>query len=174
MGAKGNHSEVWRRFLAAEAAGRAEEAEAALAALFALAPSPAPGFGFADRVMARIARRSPFARRSVRLGLAACLGLAALSAALFAPMTVPLVRLVSISGFIHAGTSAITALTIRFAAGLSSWETVAEAIGAVGRALVHPAALPFLFLPFAVAALALRGLVRVAGFRRSSNHVVSR
>lgn len=174
MGVKGHHSEIWRRFLAAEAAGRAEEAEAALAALFALAPSPAPAVGFADRVLAEITRRSLFARRSVRLGLAASLALAALSAALLAPMALPLLRLLSFGELVHAGTGAIAGLAAHVAAGLSVWETVSEIVGAVGRALVRPASLPFLILQFAVAALALRGLAHVAGFRRSLRHVVQR
>ena len=167
-------SAAWSRFLAAEAAGRTDEAEAALAAWFAVAPRPAPGPGFAGRVMARIARRSLFARRPVRLGLAAALALAALSAALLAPMALPLAGLVGVSEVIRLGTGAFARLAVLVASGLSGWEMLAEVAGAVGRALVAPAALPFVAAQFAVAALALRGLLHLASYRRRSNHAVLR
>jgi hypothetical protein len=167
-------SAAWLRFLAAEAAGREEEAEAALTALFAAAPAPAPAAGFADRVMARIASRSPFARPAVRFGLAAALLLAALSTALLAPMFVPLARLVSLADLLDAGLRLSTALTVQIATGLSLWESVGGVAGTLARALLHPVTLPFVLAQFAVAALALRGLIRIASLKRSSSHAVLR
>jgi uncharacterized membrane protein len=67
-----------------------------------------------------------------------------------------------------------TALTVQIAAGLSLWEAVGGVISTVGRALLHPVTLPFVLAQFAVAALALRGLIRLARFKRSPNHAVLR
>lgn len=167
-------SSAWERFLAAEAAGRTDEAEAALAALFAAAPPVGPSPGFADRVMARIAvvPRSIFARPLVRFALAASLLLAALSSALLAPALLPLARLVSLADLAGAGTRALGAVAVRFAAGVSLWERTAEVLATVGRALTAPSSLLFVLAQFVVAALALRGLVRLTRERRSSSHEV--
>lgn len=167
-------SAAWSRFLAAEAAGRTDEAEVALAAWFAATPRAAPAPGFAARVMVRIARGSLFARLPVRLGVAAALALAALSAALLAPMALPLAGLVSLADLLQLGTRAFAHLAVLVASGLSGWERLAEILGAVGRALVAPAFLPYVAAQFAVAALALRGLVSIAASRRRSNHAVLR
>jgi hypothetical protein len=167
-------SAAWSRFLAAEAAGRADEAEAALAAWFAATPRPAPASGFAGRVMARLAQRSLFARRPVRLGVAAALALAALSAALVAPMVLPLAGLVSVSDLVRLGSGAFARLAVFVASGLSGWELLAGVVGAVGRALLAPAALPFVAAQFAVATLALGGLLRLASHSRRSNHAALR
>lgn len=167
-------SAAWLRFLAAEAAGREAEAEAALAALFAAAPTPAPPAGFAERVMARIAPRSLFAHPGSRLGLAAALLLAALSAALLAPMLLPLARLVSLADLIGAGTRLLAGVTVRVASALAGWESIGQVVAAVGRAMLAPATLPFVLAQFVVATLALRGLFRIARLQRSSNHAVLR
>lgn len=167
-------SPAWQRFLAAEAAGRTDEAEAALAAWFAASPRPSPAAGFVGRVMAGLGRRSAFSRRPVQIGLAAALVLAALSAALLAPMALPLAGLVGVSGLLHAATSTFARLAVYVASGVAGWETLAAVLAAVGRALVAPAALPYVAAQFALAALALRGLVRIATARRRSNHAVSR
>lgn len=167
-------SEAWLRFLAAEEAGREAEAETALAALFAALPAPAPRPGFAGRVMARIAPRSLFAHPSFRFGVAAALALAALSTALLAPMVVPLAGLVSLADLIGGGSRLLAAAAVRFASVLAGWESIGQIAAAVGRALVAPETLPFVLAQFAVAALALRGLVRIARLQRSSNHAVLR
>lgn len=165
-------SQAWLRFLAAEAAGRDDEADAALATLFAAAPAPVPAAGFADRVLARLVRRSPFAHPGSRLGLAAALALAALSSALLAPMLLPLARLVSLADLVEGGSSLFAEVAVRLASGLAGWGSVGQIVATVGRALLEPATLPFVLTQFAVAALALRGLVRIARLQRSSNHAV--
>jgi hypothetical protein len=167
-------SDAWLRFLAAERAGRDEEAEAALAALFAAVPSPSPRPGFAGRVMARIAPRSVFAHPGSRFGVAAALALAALSAALLAPMLLPLAGLVSLADLIGGGSRLLAAVAVRVASVLAGWESVGQVVAAVGRALLAPETLPFVLAQFAVAALALRALVRIARLQRSSNHAVLR
>jgi len=166
--------ELWNRYLAAEAAGREAEAESALAALFRSIEAPAPAPGFADRVLARIGRRSVFVRPAVQIGLAAALLLAALSTALFAPMLLPLAGLVRPAGLIGAAISALAGLGAHFASGISLWESVGHFLSVVGRALLAPAPLTFVVAQFAIAALALRGLLRVARPGRSSNHAVLR
>lgn len=167
-------SEAWLRFLAAERAGREAEAEAALATLFAALPPAAPRPGFAERVMARIAPRSIFALPSTRFGVAAALVLAALSAAFLAPMALELAGLVSLADLIGGGVRGLASVTVRLATALAGWESVGQLVAAVGRGLLQPANLPFVLTPFAVAALALRGLVRIARFERSTNHAVLR
>lgn len=167
-------SAAWLRFLAAEAAGREAEAEAALAVLFAAAPAPMPPAGFADRVMARIASRSLFAHPGSRLGLAAALLLAAFSTALLAPMLLPLAGLVSLADLIGAGLRLLAAVTVRVASALAGWESIGQVVAAIGRALLEPVTLPLVLAQFVVAALALRGLIRLARLQRSSNHAVLR
>jgi hypothetical protein len=110
----------------------------------------------------------------VRLSVAAALALAALSAAFLAPMALPLAGLVSLADLLQLGTRAFAHLAVQVATGLSGWERLAEILGAVGRALVAPAALPYVAAQFAVAGLALRGLASIAASRRRSNHAVLR
>lgn len=166
--------ELWTRYLAAEAAGRDAEAEEALAELFRSAESPAPAPGFVGRVMTRIASRSVFRRPVVQLGLAATLLAAAVSAALFAPMLLPLAGLVRPADLLSAAISALASLSVFFASGISVWESAGRFVIVVGRALVEPGPLSFVVAQFAIAAVALRGLLRLARHGRSSSHAVLR
>lgn len=164
----------WRRFREAEAAGRPADADLALRELFLSLPRLAPSPGFADRVLARIARRpSIFALPAVRFGLAASLLVAALGAVLIAPMALPLAGLVGPGGVISAAISGLAGLGVRAASGLATWSSLSSVAGAIGRVALHPPILALLLLQFAIAAVALRGLVALAPSTRSSHHASS-
>jgi hypothetical protein len=163
-------TETWRRYLEAEASGRGAEAEAALAALFAALPQPAPAAGFTARVIARIGRPSVFSRLPVRAALAAVLAFAALATALLAPPLASLAGAFGPSGLVAGGADLATALSLRFAAGLSAWSSITAVGEVLARALVHPPVLLLLLIQFPIAAGALVGLARLAVERRDSNH----
>lgn len=160
----------WQRFLDAERDGRSDQADLALGELFRELPRPSPSAGFAVRVMARLARRSPFARPAVRFGLAAALVVAALAAGLAAPVLGALAGLVGPAGALHLLIDAATGLVVRIGHGFEVWQTVASAARSLGTAVLHPPVLLLLVLQLAIAAAALRALADLAISKRSSSH----
>ncbi len=160
----------WRRFRAAEAAGREAEADLALRELFLALPRLAPAGGFADRVLARVRRPSVFARPAVRFGLAAALLVAALGAALVAPMALPLAGLVGPGSVLSLAIRGVAGLSVRAASGLATWGSLVGAVEVVGRAMLHPSVFALLLLQFALAAAALRGLRALVPSTRSARH----
>ncbi len=165
-------TESWRAYLAEESAGRDAEAEASLAALFVALPVLGPRPGFAGRVMVRLERRSLFALRSVRVGLAAALAAAALAAGLLAPTLLPLAGLIGPGSLVSAAIGALSAVTVRLASGIALWSDAGHLGAALARAVVQPQILGLILIQFAVAVLALRGLTALASKQRSSNHAV--
>lgn len=163
--------EPWQRFLEAEREGSSAEADLALGELFRALPRPSPAAGFAARVMARVARRSVFARPAVRFGLAAALVAAALAAALALPALGPLAGLIGPAGVLHLLIDAATDLVVRVGHGLELWQTLATAARSLGAAALHPPVLLLLVLQLAIAAAALRALAGLAVPKRSSSHV---
>ena len=164
----------WRRFREAEAAGRDAEADLALRELFFALPRLAPSAGFADRILARVARRtSIFALPGVRFGLAAALLVAAFGTALFAPMALPLAGLIGPGGILSAAIRGLAGFSVRAASGLATWSSLSNAAWVIGRTALHPPILALLLLQFAVAAAALRGLVALTPSTRSSRHASS-
>ena len=164
----------WRRFREAEAAGRDADADLALRELFSALPRLAPAPGFGDRILARIARRrSVFALPAVRFGLAAALLVAAIGTALVAPMALPLAGLIGPGGVLAAAIRGLAGFSVRAASGLATWSSLSSAAWALGRALLHPPVLALLLLQFAIAAIALRGLVALTPSTRSSRHASS-
>ena len=161
----------WRDFLEAESGGRPELAERALADLFAELPRPRPVAGFAARVMARVARRSLFARPVVRFGLAAALVAVALGAGLLAPTVGPLAGLIGPAGVLHLLVESFATLAVRFGHGIEIWQTLASAARSLGEAALHPPVLFLLVLQLVIAAGALRALAALAVPERSSAHV---
>ena len=81
-------TETRHRPFARPGAPGGEPIERELVELFRSLPEVRPRAGFADRVMARIARPSWFARPAVRFLVAAAVAFAALSAALLLPVPV--------------------------------------------------------------------------------------
>lgn len=162
--------EPWQRFLDAERDGRSGEADHALAELLRELPRPRPAAGFAARVMARVARRSVFARPAVRFGLAAALVAVALTAGLALPAIGPLAGLIGPAGVLHLLVDSATDLTIRVGHGLEIWQTLAAAARSVGAVALHPPVLFLLVLQLAIAAAALYALAGLAVPKRSSSH----
>jgi len=168
-----NDRDAWIRFLEAEGGGRLDEAEASLGVLFQALPRPEAPAGFAGRVMARIRRRSAFARPAVRFGLAAALLVVAVGVALVAPMLPSLAALIAPSDLLSFAVDAVTALATRVAAGAALWQDAGSTARALGRALLHPAILVLIVTQFALASLALRALAALAAPKRSFRHAVS-
>ena len=171
-------SESWSRYLEAERLGREEEAQVALLALFSESlerPGPAPGF--ADRVFARLAplvplaRRSLFARRSVRLALAASLAVAGLGAGLLAPMVPPLAGLVEPGKLFGGLVGLVSDLAVRFANGVAAWQIVGDTVSTLARAVTNPTVVGLLLLQLLLAAAALRGLSALVSKEGSFGHV---
>lgn len=150
-----------------------EAIERELVELFRGLPAVRPRAGFADRVMARVARPSWFARPAVRLLVAAAVAFAALSTALLLPTAGAVASWVGPSGAIALVTDGFADLTVRFAAGLAAWKPLADVGRAVARVVALPRVAFLVFTQFAIAALALRGLAALAASTRRTAHVAS-
>lgn len=150
-----------------------EAIERELVELFRSLPAVRPRAGFADRVMARVASPSWFARPAVRLLVAAAVAFAALSTALLLPTVGAVAGWIGPAGAVSLVADGFADLTVRFAAGLAAWEPLATVGRAVARVLALPRVAFLVFAQFAVAALALRGLAALAASTRRTAHVAS-
>lgn len=164
---------AWQRFLAAEEAGRPDQAEEQLFELFRALPRPAPSAGFAGRVMARVGRRRVFARPAVRFGLAAALVACFLGAALLLPMVPAVAGLLSPGSVVAGFAEALASIAGRFAAGVAFWHQAGDAARALGHVVVQPPIFVLVAAQLMVAALALRALTRLAVSQRSSDHAAT-
>ncbi|KAB2963953.1 MAG: hypothetical protein F9K18_07995 [Thermoanaerobaculia bacterium] len=147
--------------------------ERQLAALFRALPERRPRTGFADRVLARLASPSLFARPAVRALLAAAGVVVALSAALLLPAAGFLATRVGPAGAIGFVTGSFAELAVRFASGLAFWEPLAVTARAFARALGEPRLIALLLAHFLIATAALRGLVALSTASRRTRHVAS-
>jgi hypothetical protein len=156
-----------RRWLAAEEAEPGDAAEAALAALFAALPRPAPRRGFAGRVLARM-RVAPAprpARRWLRWVAVTALvapGVAAIVAAVVLPVLFAEVGLAEVMG---ALAEAVSAAGRWLAAGLAAWQTAA---GWTAELLATPEAAAGAAVAALVAAVALCLLHQMIARERSA------
>jgi hypothetical protein len=170
------------RWLAAEAAGRLDDAEAALAALFAAVPRLAPPPGFAERVVLAVAPLSPaHPTRSTlgfRLAVAACLALVALAA----PSVAGLAGLaggwlaeLSVAGLLAGATAALVAAAGGVAdvvAGAGAvWQDLARVGGWAAAAAATPVVATALAAGLATAVVAFRLLAGLFAHERSWSHV---
>jgi hypothetical protein len=141
-------------------------------ALFAELPRLRPSAGFASRVVSRLPRRrSWLSFPAVRVALVATLAVMAVSAAVLVPLVGPVASLLRPSGVPGLVIAGFTAVTTRFAAGLAAWIPIESAARVCGRLLLEPRLLLLLVVQFAIAVLALRGLVRIVASQRSFVHV---
>ena len=134
------HQDLIDRWLTAEQGDRADEAEAALAALFTALPPLQPPAGFADRVMLRagLAPRSFFASLWVRGGLTLCL-LAIGASVLWLPqMLRALAGLLSVGSLVRLWTGSLVAACRWLGSALGLWDFLLT----VGRALAAPLETP--------------------------------
>lgn len=161
------------RFLAAEQAGREEDAEGALTALFGQLPALGPRPGFAARVLARVAMRPLFARPWVRWSLAASTLATALAAGLLLPLVGPVFGWIGPARLLHLLVAAFTSLLARVVRGLEVWETVAAVSRTLSEVALHLPILMLLVLQLAIAAAALHALAGLALPKRSDLHVAS-
>lgn len=150
-----------------------EPIERELVELFRSLPEVRPRAGFADRVMARVARPSWFARPAVRFLVAAVVAVAALSAALLLPAAGAVAGWIGAGGAVSFVTDGFADLAVRFASGLAVWEPMTAVGRAVARVLALPRVAFLVFAQFAIAALALRGLAALAASTRRTAHVAS-
>lgn len=137
------HQDILDRWLNAEQDGHAEEADAALAALFTALPPLQPPAGFADRVMLRAlaeapARRSFFASLWVRAALILCLLSVGVSV-LWLPQTLrAFAGLLSVGGLVRIWTSSVVTACRWLGSALGLWDFLLT----VGRALATPLETP--------------------------------
>ncbi len=164
---------AWTRFLEADRAGRADEAERALFEAFEALARPEPRPGFAARILAQVVRPSWFARTWVRAALAAAAVCAAASIVLVPPLAAPLAAAVGPGGVLHLLADAFTGLAVRIGRGAQTWRTFATVSDALAAAASRPQVALLLFAQFALAALSLHRLAALARSRRYVPHVSS-
>lgn len=177
-----------KRWLAAEREDRPEadrQAEAALFELFEALPLLAPRAGFADRVLAqaglaalqpRRAKSDPFASRTVRLLLAACLAVVTLGTLALPAVFETLLRLgglLTVGQVVQGGIR----LAIEALVGFASALRLGEWVLTVGRALTLPLVTPQVTLALlaclAVSSAAFFVLRDLISRQRSWNYVES-
>jgi len=134
-------------------------------------PERAPSAGFRARVMASIGPRSAFARPWVRWTVAAALAGASASLVFLVPALVALGRAWGLGGGLTALTDSWIFVALRFADAASVWEMFRPVAEAISLAAKTPPMLLFLLAQLGIAALALRGLRRLAIPVRSARHV---
>jgi hypothetical protein len=154
-----------RGWLEAEASGRADEADVRLRAVgrrLARAEVPA---GFADAVMARIgaahAARDAYAKRWVRVAVAAGIALVGGVSALVPPHAWVNGLLESVQVVAVGVGRVIVGGRAWVAGGLALWSGLADAAAVVGRQLVGPVPLGLLAVNLAVALCAFTALRRL-------------
>ena len=157
-----SHHDILDRWLDAEHQERADEAEAALQALFATLPPLRPPAGFADRVLLRAglapvpAPRSVFTSLWLRASLVLCF-LAVSASLLWLPQTVRAVSgLLSLSDLVRVMTGSVIEACRWLGSAAGLWELFLT----VGRALAAP-----LETPAVAYAMVLCLLVSMVAFR---------
>jgi hypothetical protein len=165
----------WERWLAAETAGDAAEAEARLLALFARLDDPAPSPGFADRVVARALTEAPARRaargrlsRAVAAGLLAAAGLAA---ALLLPGCLALLGLVGWAGLPALAVQALAAVAGSVGRAFADWQGLLGVLQPVARALARPPVVTALAGLALLSSLALASLARALERGKGVHHV---
>jgi len=171
------------RWLSAEQNDRADEADAALAALFTALPPLLPPAGFADRVMLRAglaavplavpARRSFFASLWVRAALTLCLLSIGVSVLWLPQMLRAIAGLLSVGGLVRIWTSSLVTACRWLGSALGLWDFLLT----VGRALATPLETPAVALVLVscllVSLLAFRSLRGLITRDRSWTYVNS-
>lgn len=178
-----NEREALKRWRAAEAAGREAEAEAAMAALLARVPRPAPLPGFAARVAALAAeeaarRRAPAASPLRPFAIAAALmlalgGLAALMSRVAGPLAGSLSEQLTVATLIDGLAAAVTGTARWLAGAFGVWEVLAEVGRAAATAAGTTPVLAGILVALALAALSLRLLSDLIATERSWTDVPS-
>jgi hypothetical protein len=173
-----------RRWLAAEAAGRLDDAEEALGALFARLPRPAPPAGFAGRVM-RAAGWSPAAlagpaaapvRWPLRAALVASLvlvGLAVRALPSLLAALAPLADRLSPARLFEGATAGLVGAVRWLVEARSLWSALARFGGWAGEIATSPPLALALVAVLATAAAALRLLAALIAHERSWSYVPS-
>jgi hypothetical protein len=171
------------RWLVAEAGGRLDEADAALAALFAALPPLAPPAGFTDRVMLAAALalapppppRLPASPRAVRWTLRGLLVAAVALVALGVPslpgLVAPAWQRFSLAGLLDAAVAGLVAGSRWLAATLSFWDDLARIGGWVAHTVAAPQVAAILLVGLIAAATALRLLADLIAHERSWSNV---
>jgi hypothetical protein len=175
--------DILDRWLTAEQNDRAEEADAALVALFTVLPPLLPPAGFADRVMLRAgletemavapARRSLFASLWVRGALTLCLLSIGVSVLWLPQMLRAIAGLLSVGGLVRIWTGSLVTACRWLGSALGLWDFLLT----VGRALATPLETPAVALALVscllVSLLAFRSLRGLITRDRSWTYVNS-
>lgn len=159
--------EAW---LAAEAAGDEDAADAAFGVLFARMPRLHPTPGFAGRVVRaaapRPARAPAFEVWGGRLVLGASLALAGIALALLPALRGLPLDLPGLSGVLQAGNDTLSWIGGRLAAGIALWDFLARVGRAISVAAATPQAASALFGSATLSGLALYTLDRMLTLER--------
>lgn len=149
------HLESW---LTAESAGRSEDADRALAALFAMVPRLAPGAGFADRVLRRAGLTAPARSlaRPVRWLVAASVALIAAFAGVLPSLAPWLAERTSFVGVVDATSGGIVTVAGWLRGSLVVWDALSGISSAVATTAATPPVALALLAALAAAGLALR------------------
>jgi hypothetical protein len=160
-----------REWLEAEAAGRAEEADARFRPLSRELERRRVPEGFADAVLARLGRarvvQDAYSKRWVRAAVAASIALIGGVAALV-PWHVWMDALVASVRVVALGIShAVVGGRAWAASGLALWSGLADAAAVIGRQLMGPVPLALLALNLAVALCAFAALRRLMALQEN-------
>jgi hypothetical protein len=172
------------RWLEAEAAGRLDAVEDALAALFAVLPALEPSAGFADRVMLAAGLARPLERPvrwamprpvswTLRGLLAAAVALVALGLPALPVLMISLWERFSLAGMVDAAVAALVAGCRWLATTVSFWDGLARLGGWVAHTAAAPRVAALLLVGLIAAATALRLLADLIAHERSWSHVQS-
>lgn len=165
----------WERWLAAESAADAAEAESRLRSLFAGLEDPLPSRGFADRVVALALAEAPVRRaarsrlsRALAAGLLAAAGLAV---ALLLPASLALLGLVEWATLPALAVRALAGLFASVGRAFADWQELLAVLQPVARALARPPVVAALAGLALVSSLALASLARTLEREEGVRHV---
>ncbi len=162
---------IFKRWLAAERAGRDAAAEQALSALFVGLPWSSPAAGFADRVLAAALPRTVAMPLWGRAAVAAGLLSAGLGVALLLPLAWSLVRIVAPGDAIGALVQGFVAAASRIDELLSLWRLGAHVVESAVLVVTAPPVVLSLLTLATLSAFTFRGLKRALVPYRSPDHV---
>lgn len=161
-------------WLDAEASGRDDAAETALAQVFRSLPLPAPRPGFADRVLRAVASPSPLSARVfplwLRVAVASCLALAGLGVATLPTVGVAVGRMLRPAELLSAAAGRLVAALDWITGGLATLEALHGLREALLQALGAPPVLAALLLSVLISLLGFRGLAQLLTSERNLDH----
>jgi len=174
-----------KRWLRAEAQGRAEEAEQRLASVFRMRPEERLPEDLAARTMARLGARafgsgatvrarapvSLFLDWAFKIGVAASVLLAGVSAVLLSGMVVAFTRNGGSEQAVGWGIGLLAAASEQVARSIALWSGLDRVAGAMASAMLSPESLGAVTVGLLISLFAFRWLSQLVVIERSASHV---